>query len=173
MVISHFDSFADISSICLAFAFNLENFNMEFKQSRFQDVFSRCYDTVCSAIWFFVLAAVAFVVFSYETSIVEYLTISLVFTLVSIGYLYYKHPEGSLRLWLNDDELVFQDSQTTARVPWPQVQEVKVSKTIPYRVTIKNSKYGPIRFSYYAFSAEQRSHIFRILNERIPRQEAA
>lgn len=139
---------------------------MEFNQSRFQDIFSRLYETIFSVIGclFFVLL-ISFV-FSTNIAVWDYVIFSLVLPFVWAGYLLYKYKNGSKVLRLDAKTFYYRDIDTVSEFAWGEFQGYSVSRFWPYQIIINNDRYGKTVLSYYAFSAKQRTAIFDILDSK-------
>ena len=139
---------------------------MEFIQSRFQDVFSRFYEMICHIFWYVILALILSFFFSTEVNYFSYIVIFLVFTVCSILYLFFIHRNTSKVIRISDDKFYYRNINTVTEFSWDDYQGYEIYKTIPYQVIIKNRVYCDIRFSYYAFSPEQRKQIFNVLHNK-------
>ena len=143
---------------------------MEFSQSRFQDVFSRIYEAIFDGVWYFVGIILAAYLFSGEESLFSNQLLGFIFSMIIsvgiIGYLLLKYKNGSKQLCLNEDKFVYRDGQKVTEFAWQEYQGYKISRFPPYQVIIKDTIYDNTRFSYYAFSPQQRQQIFKILDTK-------
>ncbi len=143
---------------------------MEFSQSRFQDVFSRIYEAVFDGAWCFVGIVLAAYLFSDVEGIFRNQLLGLIFSMIIsvgiIGYLLLKYKNGSKQLCLNEDKFVYRDGQKVTEFAWQEYQGYSITRVPPYRVIIKDNIYDNTRFSYYAFSPQQRQQIFAILDTK-------
>ena len=143
---------------------------MEFSQSRFQDVFSRIYEAVFDGSWCFVGIVLAAYLFSDVEGIFRNQLLGLIFSMIIsvgiIGYLLLKYKNGSKQLCLNEDKFVYRDGQKVTEFAWQEYQGYSITRVPPYRVIIKDNIYDNTRFSYYAFSPQQRQQIFAILDTK-------
>lgn len=141
---------------------------MEFSQSRFQDVFSRIYEAVFNGIGYFVGIVLTLYLFSDVEGIFRTQLLGVIFSTIisvsTIGYLLFKYKNGSKQLCLNEDKFVYRDGQKVTEFAWQEYQGYKISRFPPYQVIIKDNIYDKTRFSYYAFSPQQRQQIFAILD---------
>ena len=143
---------------------------MEFSQSRFQDVFSRIYETIFDGVWCFVGIVLAAYLFSDVEGIFRNQLLGLIFSMIIsvgiIGYLLLKYKNGSKQLCLNEDKFVYRDGQKVTEFAWQEYQGYSITRVPPYRVIIKDNIYDNTRFSYYAFSPQQRQQFFAILDTK-------
>lgn len=143
---------------------------MEFSQSRFQDVFSRIYEAVFNGVWYLVGIILTLYLFSDVEGFFRTQLLGVIFsTIISvgiIGYLLLKYKNGSKQLCLNEDKFVYRDGQKVTEFAWQEYQGYKITRIPPYRVIVKDNIYNNTRFSYYAFSPQQRQQIFKILDTK-------
>ena len=94
------------------------------------------------------------------------LIFSMIISVGIIGYLLLKYKNGSKQLCLNEDKFVYRDGQKVTEFAWQEYQGYSITRVPPYRVIIKDNIYDNTRFSYYAFSPQQRQQIFAILDTK-------
>lgn len=135
---------------------------MEFTQSRFQDIFSRCYEAVFYIIGYFVVTLLLIYCFPEE----NFGIYSFLFSVVTFFFSLFTYKNGSKRLCLSDDKFVYQNEDIFTEFAWQEYQGYKISRFPPYQVIIKDTIYDNTRFSYYAFSPQQRQQIFAILDTK-------
>lgn len=143
---------------------------MEFSQSRFQDVFSRIYEAVFNGIGYLVGIVLYLYLFTDKPLWTDSDSFgALFYAVILIGpicYLLLKYKNGSKQLCLNQDKFVYRDGQKVTEFAWQEYQGYKISRLPPYQVIIKDNIYDNTRFSYYAFSPQQRQQIFAILDTK-------
>ncbi|QOL24698.1 hypothetical protein LP316_10150 [Thalassotalea sp. LPB0316] len=138
---------------------------MKFVQSRFQDYFSRCYEAICFLGWYLLAAIALEMFFSYDIGFAINATIAGLFTLSTLFYLKFTQSGGSQYLAFDNDKIIYKFQNVVTEINHSDYQGYKITKLLPHQVVIYNKVYGKTKFSYYAFSSEQRNQIFELLDK--------
>lgn len=145
-------------------ALALHGGSVKFIQSRFQDYFSRCYEAICFLGWYLLVAIILKLLFSYDIGVTLEATFVALFTIGTLIYLRFKHKNGSQYIAFINGKIVYKFQNLVTEIEPNDYQGYKVTKLLPYQVVIQNKVYGKTKFSYYAFSSEQREKIFKLLD---------
>ncbi|RYV01710.1 hypothetical protein SOPP22_15215 [Shewanella sp. OPT22] len=137
---------------------------MKFEQSKFQDYFSRCYESFIYIIYFLAFAFFLKKVFSFDIGLIQGLIVSALITVFTFVYIYFKFNAGSHSLEITDEKIIFKDDQYETHINQADFQGYRITRFLPHRIEIKNKVYGETSFSYYAFPPEQRRQIFKLLD---------
>ncbi|MCK8044385.1 hypothetical protein MSG37_05775 [Shewanella sp. 1CM18E] len=138
---------------------------MRFVQSRFQDYFSRCYEAICFLGWYLLVFITLKLLFSYDVGFTQNVVFSVLFIIGTLVYFKFKHKSGSQYLEFINGKVIYRFQDVVAEIEPNDYQGYKITKLLPYKVVIYNKVYGKTKFSYYAFSLEQRRKIFKLLDE--------
>ncbi len=139
---------------------------MEFIQSRFQHIFSRVYELTCELVFYLIISLILTYAFSAEFDITIPIIVYSLFTVLSVAYFGYFYKGHSMAIKINDEQFVLVEYKTVTEINWQDYEGYKISKTMPYRIVIKNRVYGTTPFSYYAFSPSQRKKIIEVLENK-------
>ncbi len=136
---------------------------MKFTQSRYQDFFSRGYESICYLGYFLVFSLIASVL-SIDISFASYIVTSAIFGIGTLIYITFMYKSGTKSLEISDEQIVYTDKQEVTEIDKADFEGYEVTKFMPYRIILNNKVYGKTQFSYYSFSRVQRQQIFELLD---------
>ena len=138
---------------------------MEFKQSRFQDVFSRAYEDICYGLWCGCVGLLLYFIFP-EINLLSIFIFPIIISLCTIFYAIFKSKEGSKSIAFSEHDFNYVNGDEVTHFTWQDFHGVKITKLPPHRIVIANKVFGKTVFSYYAFSSEQRKSILEYLSNK-------
>ena len=141
----------------------LKGCSLKFTQSRYQDFFSRGYESLCYLGYFIVFSLIASVL-SIDISFASYIVTSVIFGIGTLIYITFMYKSGTKSLEISDEQIIYTDKEEVTEIDKADFEGYEVTKFMPHRIILNNRVYGKTQFSYYSFSKAQRQQIFELLD---------
>lgn len=148
---------------------------MEINQSLFNSIFSRVYESVVQIVIAVLVLLLISIIWPEQLSTANWFFIVAFPFLISIAYtslISLFEPRPHLQVVIRDEGFDFCKFGHKKTVLWTEFINYKITKFIPHQFVLHLNNKNNIRFSYYAFSKEQRKTLIAAFEDKIRQKES-